>query len=99
VSNEKRGVTGIPIASLFSFSYHQLSIQTASPIAVSSRTSWNRQIAVERMRELGAIITTTEMALFEIMRIAEGQLFRDFIKEINFVLPLGELMVKYICCY
>lgn len=48
--------------------------------AVSSRTAWNRQIALKRMRQLGAVITTTEMALFEIMRIAEGELFRKFIR-------------------
>ncbi len=48
--------------------------------AVSSRTSWNRMAALERMRELGAVITTTEMALFEMMRTSEGNLFRQFIK-------------------
>ncbi|MGI6469397.1 MAG: hydrolase [Syntrophomonadaceae bacterium] len=48
--------------------------------AVSSRTSWNRMRALERMRELGAVITTTEMALFEMMRTSEGELFRQFIK-------------------
>jgi nicotinamidase-related amidase len=58
---------------------HHYQIYIASD-AVSSRTSWNRQIALERMRELGAVITTTEMALFELMRVAEGQLFRQFIK-------------------
>jgi nicotinamidase-related amidase len=48
--------------------------------AVSSRTSWNRQMALKRMQELGAVITTTEMALFEMMRTAEGELFKKFIK-------------------
>lgn len=48
--------------------------------AVSSRTSWNRQMALERMRELGAVITTTEMALFEMVRVAEGEVFKQFIK-------------------
>ncbi|NPV92140.1 MAG: hydrolase [Firmicutes bacterium] len=48
--------------------------------AVSSRTSWNRMAALERMRELGAVITTTEMALFEMMRVAEGELFKQFIE-------------------
>lgn len=48
--------------------------------AVSSRTSWNRMAALQRMRELGAVITTTEMALFEMMRTSEGELFRRFIK-------------------
>ena len=48
--------------------------------AISSRTAWNRQIALKRMRQLGAVITTTEMALFEMMRTAEGELFRKFIR-------------------
>ncbi|WP_347490371.1 hydrolase [Desulfoscipio sp. XC116] len=48
--------------------------------AVSSRTAWNRDMALKRMRELGAVITTTKMALFEIMHTSEGELFRQFIK-------------------
>lgn len=51
--------------------------------AVSSRTSWNRMAALQRMRELGAVITTTEMALFEIMKTPEDELFRQFIKIIK----------------
>lgn len=46
--------------------------------AVSSRTEWNRSIALDRMREMGAIITSTEMALFEMMRAAKGDLFKSF---------------------
>ncbi len=48
--------------------------------AVSSRTAWNRETALQRMRELGAVITTTEMALFELAKIAEGERFRRFIE-------------------
>lgn len=48
--------------------------------AVSSRTAWNRQIALESMKEQGAIITTTEMALFEMIKTSEDELFRQFIK-------------------
>ncbi len=48
--------------------------------AVSSRTSWNRELALQRMREKGAVITSTEMALFEIMGTSEGELFRKFIR-------------------
>ena len=47
--------------------------------AVSSRKSWNRLVALERMRDQGAIITTTEIALFEMMRIADNEMFRQFI--------------------
>lgn len=58
---------------------HSYQVYIASD-AVSSRTSWNRRMALQRMREMGAVITTTEMALFEIVKIAEGDLFRKFIK-------------------
>lgn len=36
--------------------------------------------ALQCMRELGAMITTTEMAWFEMMRTYEDELFRQFIK-------------------
>jgi len=48
--------------------------------AVSSRTAWNRETALNRMRELGAVITSTEMALFELVKVAEGERFRQFIQ-------------------
>jgi nicotinamidase-related amidase len=48
--------------------------------AVSSRAAWNRNLAIERMRDLGAEITTTEMALFEFMKDAGDQRFGRFIK-------------------
>lgn len=48
--------------------------------AVSSRTAWNRDVALERMRGHDAVISTTEMALFEFMQAAEGELFRDFVR-------------------
>jgi len=47
--------------------------------AISSRKAWNCQVALERMRDKGAIITTTEIALFEMMRISDNDLFRQFI--------------------
>ncbi len=43
--------------------------------AVSSRTNANKQIGLARMKEAGAILTSTEMALFELLRVAEGDLF------------------------
>lgn len=48
--------------------------------AVSSRTEQNRQIGIDRMRELGAVVTSTEMALFELLRTAEDDLFRQVSK-------------------
>jgi nicotinamidase-related amidase len=46
--------------------------------AISSRTAWNRNMAIERMRARGAVISTTEMALFELMQDANDDRFREF---------------------
>lgn len=51
--------------------------------AVSSRLALNRTVALERMREKGAVITTTEIALFEMMRISDNDLFRQFLKVVK----------------
>ncbi len=51
--------------------------------AVSSRTAWNRNMSIERMRALGAGITTTEMALFELMRDAADERFRRFVQVVK----------------
>lgn len=44
--------------------------------AVSSRTLENKQLGLERMKEAGAMLTSTEMALFELLRVAEGPKFK-----------------------
>jgi len=36
--------------------------------AVSSRTEWNWKIGLERMRAAGAVISSTEMMVYELMR-------------------------------
>jgi nicotinamidase-related amidase len=48
--------------------------------AVSSRAAENRQIGLERMKEAGATITSTEMSLFELLRVAEGPQFKEITK-------------------
>jgi len=45
--------------------------------AVDSRTAENRSLALERMKEAGAVITSTEMALFEMVRGASSAHFKD----------------------
>ncbi len=45
--------------------------------AVSSRTPENRQIGIDAMRDEGAKITSVEMALFEMLGVAEGDRFRQ----------------------
>jgi len=48
--------------------------------AVSSRTTENRQLGLDRMHSAGAVLTSTEMALFELLRVAEGDKFRQISK-------------------
>jgi nicotinamidase-related amidase len=48
--------------------------------AVSSRIAENKQIGIDRMKEAGATLTSTEMALFELLRVAEGEQFKAITK-------------------
>jgi hypothetical protein len=48
--------------------------------AISSRTEANRQIGFERMRDLGVTLTSTETALFELLRVAQGPQFKEISK-------------------
>jgi len=47
---------------------------------VSSRIAENKRISIERMKTEGIKLTTAEMALFELMKIAEGDAFREVVK-------------------
>ena len=51
--------------------------------AVSSRTLQNKAIGLERCRELGASITSAETALFELLRVAEGDKFKQMLKVVK----------------
>ena len=48
--------------------------------AISSRAAENKQIGLARMQTAGAGLTSTEMALFELLRVAEGDKFRAISK-------------------
>jgi nicotinamidase-related amidase len=48
--------------------------------AVASRTLENKQIGLEKSKEAGAGITSTEIALFELLKIAKGDKFKEIIK-------------------
>ena len=43
---------------------------------VSSRTAENREVGIEKMLQLGAKITSVEMALMEMQVIAKGDAFK-----------------------
>ena len=48
--------------------------------AVSSRNKTNHNIALDRIRNSGGFLTTTEMILFELKGNAEGDVFRELSK-------------------
>ena len=51
--------------------------------AVSSRTESNKKIAIKRMRDEGVSISSTEMALFELLQTAEHPKFKEVAKLIK----------------
>jgi len=51
--------------------------------AVSSRTPANKALGLERCKELGASLTSTETALFELLRVAEGDKFKQMLKVVK----------------
>ena len=48
--------------------------------AVDSRTNRNKRIGLEKSKAAGADITSTEIALFELLKIAKGDTFKEIIK-------------------
>lgn len=48
--------------------------------AVSSRTPENKGIGLDRARDEGALITSVECALFELLGVAEGAEFKEILK-------------------
>ncbi|MBW1742885.1 MAG: hydrolase [Deltaproteobacteria bacterium] len=44
--------------------------------ATSSRTQWNWKIGLDRMRQAGAVISSTEMILYEILRRSDSTEFK-----------------------
>lgn len=48
--------------------------------AVTSRTPENKAIGLERVKDAGAKLTSTEMALYELLQIAEGPKFKEILK-------------------
>jgi nicotinamidase-related amidase len=48
--------------------------------AVSSRTEWNRNVGLERMRSAGAVISSTEMIIYELLGSSGTPAFKDMLK-------------------
>jgi nicotinamidase-related amidase len=47
--------------------------------AVSSRTEWNWKIGLERMHAAGAVISSTEMIIYELMRSSSSPAFKKML--------------------
>ena len=48
--------------------------------AVSSRIMANKNIGLQKMKDSGVILTSVETALFELLKVAEGEPFREIVK-------------------
>ncbi len=48
--------------------------------AISSRTPRNLEIGIEKTRQFGAVISSTEMAMYEIMERADTREFKEVLK-------------------
>ncbi len=47
--------------------------------AVSSRTEWNWKIGLDRMRAAGAVISSTEMMIYELLRESGTEAFKEML--------------------
>lgn len=48
--------------------------------AVSSRNLENKEIGLQRMRDSGVSLTSVETALFELLKVAQGERFKEIIR-------------------
>jgi nicotinamidase-related amidase len=51
--------------------------------AVSSRTEWNWHVGLERMRAAGAIISSTEMIIYELLRSSGAPAFKELLPHLR----------------
>jgi len=51
--------------------------------AVSSRTEWNWKIGLERMRAAGAVISSTEMMIYELLRSSSAPAFKELLPHLK----------------
>jgi nicotinamidase-related amidase len=51
--------------------------------AVGSRTEWNWKIGLERMRAAGAVISSTEMMIYELMRASSSAAFKELLPHLK----------------
>ena len=51
--------------------------------AVSSRTEWNWKVGLQRMRAAGAVISSTEMIIYELMRDSSSSAFKELLPHLK----------------
>ena len=51
--------------------------------AVSSRTEWNWKIGLGRMQAAGAVISSTEMMIYELLRSSDTQAFKQMLPHLK----------------
>ncbi len=51
--------------------------------AVSSRTEWNWKAGLERMRAAGAVMSSTEMMIYELMRSSSSAAFKEMLPHLK----------------
>jgi nicotinamidase-related amidase len=51
--------------------------------AVSSRTEWNWKTGLERMRAAGAVISSTEMMIYELLRSSGSEAFKQMLPHLK----------------
>ncbi len=51
--------------------------------AISSRTEWNWKVGLERMRAAGAVISSTEMMIYELMRSSSSPAFKEMLPHLK----------------
>jgi nicotinamidase-related amidase len=51
--------------------------------AVSSRTEWNWKIGLDRMRDAGGVVSSTEMIIYEALRSSDTLAFKDMLKHLK----------------
>jgi nicotinamidase-related amidase len=51
--------------------------------AVSSRTEWNWKVGLERMRAAGAVISSTEMMIYELLRSSNTEAFKQMLPHLR----------------
>jgi nicotinamidase-related amidase len=51
--------------------------------AVSSRTEWNWKIGLDRMRAAGAVISSSEMMIYELLRSSGSSAFKEMLPHLK----------------